>query len=120
MIVRTYPATVVSVHDGDTATLSVSLGFDTYRTSPVRLWAMNAIELNQPGGPEAGAHLAGMIPVGSAVTLISHGWDKYSDRTDGQIIRSDGLDVGARMVADGYAAAWNGKGPRPVPPWPIP
>lgn len=120
MSVRVYPAVVVSVHDGDTATVSVDQGWDNSRLCAIRLYGMNAIELNQPGGPEARDHLMAMLPVGLAVTLISHGWDKYGDRTDGQIILPNGVDTGIQMTADGYAAAWTGKGPRPVPPWPIP
>lgn len=120
MSVREYPAVVFSVHDGDTATLTASMGWDTYRLSPIRLWQMNAIELAQPGGPEARDHLMAMLPVGQVVTLISHGYDKFSNRTDGQIILPSGIDVGAQMVTDGYAAFWNGKGPRPVPSWPLP
>lgn len=120
MSVRVYPAVVVSVHDGDTATVSVDQGWDNSRLCAIRLYGMNAIELIQPGGPEARDHLMAMLPVGLAVTLISHGWDKYGDRTDGQILLPNGVDTGIQMVADGYAAAWTGKGPRPVPPWPIP
>lgn len=120
MSVRVYPAVVVSVHDGDSVDVNVSMGWDTYRLSPIRLWGMNAIELAQPGGVEARDHLMAMLPVGLAVTLVSHGYDKYGNRTDAQILLPNGVDTGIQMIADGYAAAWTGKGPRPVPPWPIP
>jgi endonuclease YncB( thermonuclease family) len=49
----TYNATVVGVHDGDTCTLDIDLGFRTHRIQPVRLAGCNARELADPGGQEA-------------------------------------------------------------------
>ncbi len=117
---RVYPATVSSVRDGDSCAVMADLGFGVWRAVTVRLSGINAIELNQPGGTAARDHLLGLMPVGSRVTLISLGWDKYGDRTDALITLPGGRDVSAVMVADGYAAAWDGTGPRPVPPWPNP
>jgi endonuclease YncB( thermonuclease family) len=120
----TFPATVVAVHDGDTLTVLADLGFDLTRAAHVRLWGINAIELDQPGGPEARPeardHLIGLAPPGAAVTLISHGWDNYGDRVDGEIITAAQVNLATRMISDGYAAAWDGRGPRPIPPWPNP
>lgn len=117
---RVYPAVVVAVHDGDTVEVTASLGFDVWRNVSVRLSGINAIELAQPGGKDARDHLIGLMPVGSVVTLTSLSYDKYGGRVDGTLGLSGGRDASAVMVADGFAAAWNGKGPRPVPPWPIP
>lgn len=117
---RVYPAVVTGVHDGDSVTCLADLGWGVLRVVTVRLSGVNAIELNQPGGREARDHLAGLIPVNSKVTLTSLGWDKYGDRTDARLALPDGRDVATVMVADGYAAVWNGTGPRPVPPWPNP
>lgn len=117
---RVYPATVTSVHDGDTCAVMADLGFGVWRAVTVRLDGINARELAQPGGAEARAYLIGLLPVGTKVTLTSLGWDKYGDRTDGLLALSNGDDVSALMVAAGYAARWNGIGPRPIPPWPVP
>lgn len=114
------PATIVRIIDGDTLVAAADLGWHLTLELDVRLAGINAIELREPGGPEAAQHLAALIPPGYAVTLVSLRVDKYGGRTDARIIRPDGLDVSAQMVADGYAAAWDGRGPRPVPPWPIP
>lgn len=116
----TVPATIVRIIDGDTLVAAADLGWHLTLELTVRLADVNAIELARPGGREAAQHLAALTPPGSAVTLVSLGLDKYGGRTDGRIIRPDGVDVAARMVADGYAAPWDGRGPRPTPPWPIP
>lgn len=120
MAVWIVPATVTRVVDGDTLEVGADLGWNLTLRVSVRLAGINAIEHNMPGGREATQHLATIAPPGTTVTLTSLGMDKYGGRSDGRIVRGDGVDVAARMVTDGYAAVWDGKGPRPVPPWPIP
>lgn len=116
-----YDATVVSVHDGDTATLDCDLGFYVTVRMSCRLSGINARELSSPGGPEARDHLAALIPPGTPVTVASVAVDKFGGRFDG-IITIDGAQgsVNDRMVADGYAAIWDGRGKRATPPWPLP
>jgi endonuclease YncB( thermonuclease family) len=120
MSVREYPVTVVRVIDGDTVLVDLDLGFWMTARLSCRLAACNAIESNQPGGSEAHTHLAALLPVGTVTTTRSIGVDKYSGRFDGYLALPDGRDATAVMIADGYAAPWNGKGKRPTPPWPIP
>lgn len=117
-----YPgSTVVEVIDGDTVRVDLDLGFSlTWRTS-IRLHGIAAREKDAPGGPEARAHLTALIPAGVLVDVLSMSYDKYGGRVQGVLFRSDvHFDVGARMVADGYAAAWDGRGLQPKAPWPIP
>lgn len=114
-------AAVVAVHDGDTLTVSIDHGQDWHQTVALRLLGGNARELTAPGGPEARAHLAGLLPVGEPVRVLSVRWDKYGGRLDAIVVRQrDGIDVMRQMLTDGYAAAWDGTGARPDPPWPIP
>lgn len=113
-------AVVQRVIDGDTVALDVDLGFWTHEYMLCRLLGLNARELHDPGGKEARDHLAGMLPVGSKVVVASIKPDKYAGRFDGVIYDADNADVNALMVASGYAAAWDGSGSKPVPPWPIP
>lgn len=120
MSIWTVPATVVRLVDGDSVELSAELGWRVTIGVSARLVGINAIEHNMPGGREATAHLASLIPPGTKVDLESLGADKYGSRWDCRLTRADGIDVAAQMVADGYAALWDGHGPRPVPPWPIP
>ena len=115
-----YRATVVDVHDGDTFTASIDLGFNIGITYRVRLAGCNAIELAQPGGPEARAHLLGLLPVGSVCQVSSVAFDKYGGRIDATVGRGIGLTVNGQMIFDGFAAAWDGTGSRPTPPWPNP
>ena len=115
-----YKATVVDVHDGDTFTADIDLGFDVRIRYRVRLAGCNAIELGQPGGYEARAHLLGLLPVGSVCLVSSVAFDKYGGRIDAGVQGFGGKWVQDQMIRDGYAAAWDGTGPRPTPPWPIP
>lgn len=120
MNIWTVPATVVRIVDGDSVECVADLGWRVTIGVSCRLSGINAIEHNMPGGKEATIHLAGLIPPGTNVTLDSLGVDKYGGRTDARLTRADGVDVAAQMVTDGFAAKWDGHGPRPVPPWPIP
>lgn len=114
----TYKATVIEIHDGDTFTADIDLGFDVRIRYRVRLAGCNAIELKDPGGYPARAHLATLVPVGSVCEVLSVHFDKYGGRIDAHVL-ADG-DVAGTMIADGYAAPWDGQGPKPTPPWPIP
>jgi endonuclease YncB( thermonuclease family) len=111
-----YTADIVAIHDGDTITASLSLGFDVYTIQHLRLLGCNARELSQPGGKEALANLAAILS-GKTVTVRSVKPDKYA-RYDAAITLPDGTDLVTQLIADGWAAEWNGQGPKPVPPWP--
>lgn len=113
----TYTATVLAVHDGDTFTALVDLGFDVALRVKLRLLGCNAIELGQPGGTEAGDNLRQLINL-RTVYLHTVQVDKYGGRYDAQVTLPDIGDLATKLIADGWAAAWDGKGPRPVPPWP--
>jgi len=117
---RIFPAIIDSVYDGDTCKLRADLGMAIWRYCTARLNGINAAELRAPGGLQARDHLIELMPPGTEVRLVSLGWDKYRDRLDAQLILPDGRDVSEVMVADGYAAAWDGHGEKPCPPWPIP
>lgn len=116
---REYPAAILEVIDGDTLVVTADLGFDVWYRVHVRLLGINAREKTDPGGPEARAHLAGLLSPGLRVLLQSDRWDKYGGRALGYVHLSDGRDVAEVMADDGYAARWDGRGSRPVPPWPI-
>jgi endonuclease YncB( thermonuclease family) len=113
-----WQATVVDVHDGDTVRVLIDLGFSVRYAADVRLLGLNAIELGDPGGIEAKAHLQGLLT--GPVTVSTVKPDKYGGRYDAVLTTADGANINNKMVADGYAAPWNGAGPKPVPPWPIP
>lgn len=130
-----YKATVVTIHDGDTIDVDLTLaavgkektdrdlGFNVHRgpagvtlvRQSVRLLGCNAPELATPAGKVALAYLLTVLHVGDVVTLVSHGWDKYGGRIDGTITLPDGRDLTAVMVAANQAAPWDGQGAKPVP-----
>lgn len=116
-----YAGQVLSIVDGDTLRVQV---VDVLLSVPlvlmVRVLGVNARELHDPGGREARAALAAEVPPGTVVTLRQVQSDKYAGRLDAQLVTLDGLDVGAWLVSTGWAAAWDGRGERPLPPWPIP
>lgn len=120
-----YFAIVQKVHDGDTCTVDLDLGLDTWKHGlTLRLYGCNARELNQPGGTEARDNLSSLIPPGTKVIVRSYKinkdlpHDKYSGRYDAAVALPDGTDLVTFLLAQQWAAAWDGKGTRPVPPWP--
>lgn len=116
---RTYSAIVSRAVDGDTVILDVDLGFRMWlRTQSFRLIGCNAREHTQPGGREAAAHLAELLPAGTVVSLTSIKDDKFGGRYDAKITLATGEDLTQLLVSQQWAAAWNGIGVKPVPPWP--
>jgi endonuclease YncB( thermonuclease family) len=119
-----YPARVVNVHDGDTLTLDIDLGFDHLIAGQdwngktriaCRVFGINAPELSTPAGKAALAYAQTLLKPGDLVTVVSHGWDKYGGRFDGEVKLSSGVDLGTEMIAAGHAVAWDGTGAKPVP-----
>jgi hypothetical protein len=127
---RTYPASVIRVVDADTIVALCDRGGEDYWRVNLRLNGGNCREKNELGGQEAIIHLRELIApvvalsVASLFTfpaqLISLYWDKWGGRIEGNLIVPGVGDVMQAMIRDGYAAVWDGRGPRPVPPWPIP
>lgn len=66
---------ILDVHDGDTVTVAP----EGDATTPVviRLYGVDAPELDQPGGDAARVWLAGQLPAGSKVEVIPYGVDRY-------------------------------------------
>lgn len=112
-----YPAKVDDWHDGDTVYLEIDLGFDHliagrdwdgHPRLSCRVFGINAPELATQAGKDALAFAVGLAPPGTVVELVSHGWDKYGGRFDGQIRLPDGSDFGARMLEAGHAVPMAG------------
>jgi len=107
-----YPARCADVHDGDTITLDVDLGFDHIimgddldgktRLS-CRIFGINAPELATDAGKAARAFALTLIKPGDRCSILSHGWDKYGGRFDGTVTLADGRDFAATMLAAGQA-----------------
>ena len=121
-----YRAQLRSVHDGDTCTLRVDLGFDVNILVNVRVLGTNAPELATPEGKVAQQAALGWLVgagpgewplvIASEKTLRPITPDKFGGRWDALIWRqSDGAELGASLIAAGQAAPWNGQGTKPLP-----
>jgi endonuclease YncB( thermonuclease family) len=122
-----YTGTLIRVVDGDTAHLeltsdAVDIGFHVKVSGTsqqtCRLLDCNAREHDQPGGAEAREHLRGLLSAGP-LRVVSVSLDNWG-RSLCRMYLPDGTSVADLMIAAGFAAAWNGKGVKPVPPWPVP
>jgi endonuclease YncB( thermonuclease family) len=94
---RTFDGHDPYVIDGDT------LVSDRVR---IRLAAMDAPEMSQPGGAEARSHLIRLI-AGGSVRIEPTGKDKYGRVVARVYVRAG--DLGQLMVRDGYARAAYGR-----------
>lgn len=87
-----YSATVISVYDGDTITVSVDLGFHISQVMPVRLARINCPEVRGDSATEGLAardYLRSILPAGKRVTLVTY---------------KDGKEKYGRYLADVYLA----------------
>ena len=107
-----YPARVVAVHDGDTCTLDIDLGFDHIIKGQdldgatrlaCRVFGINAPELSTAAGKSALAYALTIMPVGTKVQVTSYGWDKYGGRFDGSLILPNGSSFSDLMISSGHA-----------------
>jgi endonuclease YncB( thermonuclease family) len=114
---------VARVVDGDTldALVTRDIGFGGRVTYPVRLRLarVNAPAGKSAAGKESSAFLAGLLPAGAVVDLVTVKPYKYSGPADDtgeymtEITLPDGRNVSDVMVATGHAVSWDGEGPRP-------
>src|SRR5438552_2267195 len=107
-----YPGRIVGLHDGDTLSIDLDLGFGIIFNAhdlngkPVnscRIYGINAPELSTEAGKKALAYAESLVKPGDKATAVSHGWDAYGGRFDGTITLSDGSDFATKMVESGNA-----------------
>jgi endonuclease YncB( thermonuclease family) len=105
MVFGPYPAVVTHIHDGDTCTLDIDLGFGVHQeTLSCRFYGINAPELATVAGKDALAFLLTILKIGDAVMVVSHGFDKYGGRFDGEMTKpGDATTINAQMLAAGKA-----------------
>ena len=109
-----YRATVVNVHDGDTITVNVNLGFKlTFQDLDVRLDGLNAPELNTDAGKLSQEFLSKTI-MGKDIVLVTKkdATEKYG-RYLGTIFLGD-INVNILTIESGFAKPWNGRGVKPI------
>lgn len=75
---HTWPAQVLSVHDGDTITVTRLKGGDkTQKKIKVRLYGVDAPELKQPAGKESALWLQKRLPAETMVNVKPVSRDRY-------------------------------------------
>ena len=89
--------TVTRVVDGDTLRVTVE-----GTSMPVRLWGIDAPEMNQALGGQAQSELASMAPVNSLVVIHPMSMDKYG-RIVGTVGQGQEWAINFLMVARGWA-----------------
>jgi endonuclease YncB( thermonuclease family) len=113
-MIWTVRATVTKIHDGDTLTADLDLGWKiTLAGQPVRLARCNAPELATVDGRQALAYLQTLVRVGDLVTVVSTRLDKYG-RVLGEVTTETGIDLADAMIAAGHAKPWDGTGVKPT------
>lgn len=118
---RIFGGVVWRVVDGDTVDVLCDLDvFEVWLMRRFRLLGCNARETHEPGGKEAKANLAALLPVGTHIGVTSVRMDKFGGRYDAHITLPDGGDLIDLLIEQQWAAPWNATGERPLPPWPRP
>jgi endonuclease YncB( thermonuclease family) len=106
---------VVRVVDGDTVIVVADLGWRVKIETAVRVDGINAPEKNTDAGRAARDYAMFLLPAGMAVTITSKrllgAFEKYG-RVLAGLVRRDGFDFAAAMIAEGHAKPWGGTGPR--------
>ena len=106
----TVPATVKSIHDGDTLTAVLDLGWHISLTSSIRLLGINAPELSTLAGKEALGYLETLVSVGDPITVISTrilgSTEKYG-RVLAAVQTASGQDLSTAMLAAGHAVPYS-------------
>jgi endonuclease YncB( thermonuclease family) len=102
-----YKGVVDQVHDGDTVYVKLDLGFDITVYARCRIYGINAPELSTPEGKAARDFAQALLPVGTAVSVMSYGWDKYGGRIDADIQFGSPLqDFALEMLSTGHAVKY--------------
>lgn len=113
------------VIDGDTFRCRVELGFYISAYLSCRLIGINAPDDGEPGKAESADMLDDLLSAslfGGTITVRSVKADKYAGRFDAVVWVTSpagaAVNANQRMIDLGYAVPWNGKGKRPLVPWP--
>ena len=99
-----YRVRVLKVHDGDTFTGELDLGFRVKMVQTFRLEGINAPELTgetRDAGEKSHVRLLSILMMGKDVIVCSSKQEKYG-RWLG-VVYSDGVNVNETMVREGYA-----------------
>lgn len=95
---------VISVYDGDTATVRVDLGMGVSTVVKLRLLGINAPEMSTPQGVPSRDHLRKLCKVPLTIRTYKDPGDKYG-RWLAEIWSGD-VCINDQMIIDGFAVAY--------------
>jgi micrococcal nuclease len=110
----TYNAVITEIHDGDTITVELDLGFRVTYKTPIRFNGINAPELSTPEGKAARDFLETQIKVGDTVTVKTYKnpTDKYGrwlgDVYSQNPVLSTLKSINQIMIDTGHAVEYHG------------
>jgi micrococcal nuclease len=111
-----YPATVISVVDGDTVKVNVKIWLGLSQEVKVRIAEIDAPEISSKCtkekelGQKAKAFLESVLTKQSTINLTKISEDKFGGRVDAAIQTKDGKDVGELLRSEGLASPYNRRG----------
>ncbi len=113
-----YPATVISVVDGDTVKVKVQIWLGHYLEVKVRIAEIDAPEISSKAkctkekelGLKAKEFLESVIPQQSTINLTRISEDKFGGRVDATIQTTDGKNPGELLLREGLASPYNKRG----------
>jgi endonuclease YncB( thermonuclease family) len=113
---------VLRIIDGDNVELNLDMGLKLHYEGFVgRLGGINCWEIGTEAGKAAKANLEQLI-LGKQVDVTTIKNDKYGGRYIIDLKFKDALGqwqgLAGYLVREQWAVLWNGRGPKPVPPWP--
>lgn len=127
-----YNATVLKPIDGDTIKALVDLGCEVSVVKRLRFNGINTAESKgadrEARGDAAAARVAALLPAGTRIRVHTHRASKKNDADAiekyGRLLADVwlldakgepvGTSIGLRLVDEGHAVAWDGKGARPT------
>jgi len=118
--IRQYPAEIVSVHDADTITARLDVGFGLWKKDKFRLLGIQAPEVTGPTkdrGLAARNRLLELVTSGPIfIQTIKDEQEKYGRYLAEVFVIESGIlavSINERLVKEGFAVKWDGKGKRP-------
>lgn len=111
-----YPATVISVTDGDTVKVKVQLWLGLYQEVTVRIRDIDTPEISKAKcakekelGQKAKDFLKDVLLPESRIKLTKVTEDKYGGRVVASVVMTDGEDIGQLLLKRGMAFTYNGR-----------
>lgn len=98
--------TLVKVHDGDTITVQMDLGYRMLVTLTLRLYRIDAPEMTTPEGKQAKSYLQSLLPKEFYVRTFKDPGEKYG-RWLAEIFVKD-VNINDALVAAGHARFYDG------------